>query len=683
VEDLAASGAGAGVSSIAASGSAIESNGPTELLERIRALIGARQAGHALALAEQASTQFPDSRDVLLGLAMCQRQLGRLTEALATLDRLEAVAPRFTRLYQERGQCLAALREPERAVRAFEQAVHLCPALPVSWKSLEALYRRLGRLEDADNAAAHVRTLAGLPRDVVLGTMLLADGETHSAERLVRAFLLRTGDDIEAMRLLARIGLQLDVLDDAELLLRAVLDRAPEYRAARYDYAIVLLRRHRHRAAEAEIHALLAEDPANRQYRTTEAAIALGLGRYREAYERYASLLQETPDDPELDLSVAHALKTLGRTPEAIDAYRAAIAAKADYGEAYWSLANLKTYRFDAAEITAMRRIDAAPSTSLVDRYHVSFALGKALEDRRDYANSFACYQRGNALKRSEQPYDPAVIDDMVRRQRAVCTPELFAARRDTGCPSPAPIFIVGLPRSGSTLLEQILSSHPLVEGTTELSEIPRLVQRLQGRGSTQRESRYPAIVGELRADELREIGEQYLEDASAYRSTERPFFIDKNPNNFRHLGLIRLALPNAKVIDARRGAMACCFSNFKQLFATGQRFTYDLGDVGRYYRSYVDLMEHWNTALPDWVLRVRHENVVADFEPNVRRLLAYCGLDFDPACLEFYRTDRGVNTPSAEQVRQPINRDGIDQWRHYSEWLDPLRDALGPLAET
>lgn len=653
-----------------------------EFLENVHRLMSAGQAEQALALAERANSASPDSRDVLLALAMCHRHMGHLSEALTFLDRLERVAGRFTRLHQERGQCFKALRDPDRAIRAFERAVHLCPALPVSWKSLEVLYRQVGRSGDAENAAAHVRTLARLPREVILGTMLLADGEARAAERLVRDFLLRNGDEIEAMRLLARIGMHFDVLDDAELLLKAVLDRAPDYRAARYDYALVLLRRHSHRAAESEIRALLAEDPDNRLYRATQAGISLGLGRYEEAYQRYEALSQEAPNDPELRLFAAHALKTLGRTAEAIEAYHAAIVARPDYGEAYWSLANLKTYSFTDSEIEGMIRMERSSSIASVDRCHVAFALGKAFEDRGDFQRSFACYQRGNELKRSEQPYDPQIMEDMVSRQREVCTRELFERRLGTGCASPAPIFVVGLPRSGSTLLEQILASHPQVEGTTELSEIPRLVQRLQGSGSSADGCRYPAILRDLRPDELRELGEQYLDAACAYRTTIRPFFVDKNPNNFRHLGLIRLMLPNARIIDARRGAMACCFSNYKQLFATGQRFTYSLEDIARYYRCYVNLMDHWDSVLPGWVLRVQHEDIVSDLEGNVRRLLAFCGLDFDPACLEFHRTTRGVNTPSAEQVRRPIYGEGVDHWRHYSNWLGPLGDALGFLAE-
>jgi tetratricopeptide (TPR) repeat protein len=654
-------------------------------LGQVRALIAARQPAAALAVAVAlaAGEGAPERRELLLSVAVCERMLGRPDAALATLARLETIAPRYTRLHQERGRCHLERGDAARATGSFEEAVRISAALPASWQSLERLYRAAGRTADADNAAAHLRTLAKLPRAVVIGTALLADGETAAAEQLIRRYLLDAGDDIEAMRLLARIGLELDALDEAERLLHAVVGRAPGYAAARYDYAVVLLRRHRHREAGAEIARLLEADPGNRLYRTTAAAVALGLGRYEEAYARYDSLRQEAPDDAELQLCAAHALRTLGRTAEAIAGYRAAIAARPGYGEAYSSLANLKTHRFEAHEIEALRRLCASPSTAPVDRCHASFALGKALEDQRDYAGSFACYAQGNELRRREQPYDPTVIEAMAREQRAVCTAEFLASRSDGGCRDPAPIFIVGLPRSGSTLLEQILASHPLVEGTTELSAVPRLVQRLGDFGARDGRPRYPGVLARLSPAELRRCGEEYLEAASAYRSTGRPRFIDKNPNNFRHLGLIRLMLPEARIIDARRGAMACCFGNYKQLFATGQRFTYGLEDIGRYYRCYVELMQHWDAVLPGWVLRVRHEDVVADLEGSVRRLLAFCGLGFAPECLEFYRTARGVATPSAGQVRRPIYRDGVDQWQHYAAWLEPLRSALGPLADT
>jgi len=373
---------------------------------------------------------------------------------------------------------------------------------------------------------------------------------------------------------------------------------------------------------------------------------------------------------------MAHAQKTLGRQREAVDSYRAAAALRPSFGDAYWSLANLKTYRFTDAEILRMREQIAADSNALSDRYHLCFALGKALEDRAEYEESFRYYAEGNALKRSESSYDVGQVERSARRQALVCTHDFFAARRDCGCDRADPIFIVGLPRAGSTLLEQILASHSEVEGTMELADVSRLATEINGREPHDASAKYPQVLTGLTALEVRRFGEKFIADTQVYRTGKR-FFIDKMPNNFRHLGLIHLILPNARIIDARREPMACCFSNFKQLFASGQEFTYSLEDLGRYFRAYVELMAHWEAVLPGKILRVQHESVVLDLEGNVRRMLDFCGLDFEPQCVEFYKTERSVPTPSSEQVRRPIFREGLDQWRNYEPWLSPLTSAL------
>jgi tetratricopeptide (TPR) repeat protein len=547
-----------------------------------------------------------------------------------------------------------------------------------------------GQRTEAEGAATHVATLATLPVPVVTATSMFADGEILAAEQMIRAFLLQHPEHIEAMRLFARIGMKLGVLDDAELVLEALLERAPDYRAARYDYVQVLLDRQRIQKAREELDTLLEDEPTNPAYRTAYATALVGLGEAEHGVRLYRELLAEVPEKPsaaearswsqhasEVHLSVAHALKTLGRTQEAVESYRAAAATRPDYGDSYWSLANLKTYRFTDEELECMRGLEAAHATRVVDRFHLCFALGKALEDRGEYAESFRYYERGNALKKSQCRYKPDFMDQNAALQEQVCTAEFFAARGGVGCPSEEPIFIVGLPRAGSTLIEQILASHSQVEGTLELAEIPRLVAQLQGRASVDGAPRYPAVLADLKAEEFRSFGERYLADTRVYRHG-KPRFIDKMPNNFRHLGLIHLILPNARIIDARREAMACCFSNFKQLFASGQEFTYSFEDIAHYYRSYLRLMAHWDAVLPGKVLHVQHEDLVADLEGNVRRILGFCGLEFEPACLEFYKTARSVRTASSEQVRQPIYREGLDQWRHFEPWLGPLREALG-----
>ena len=646
----------------------------------MRALLERSEFARGLQAAQALAAEVPENRDVLYMIAVSLRYLGRIPEALAMLARLEQLHPGYPRLYQERGHCHVASRAAAPAIEAYEHAVTMSPALPASWRALQTLYRMTGRMADAEKADAQVKNLAALPHEIVTAFSMYADGEIHDAERVVRQYLLTQGDHVEGMRLLAKIGMDLDVADDAELLLARVLERVPHYHEARYDYAIVLLKRHKHVRAREEMEKLLAVDPTNRMYRTTHATVCMGFGDY-EALPRYRELLAETPHDPELHLSIAHALKTLGQTEAAIDSYRAAAAARPEFGEAYWSLANLKTYRFTEAEIAHMRSAEAAREIQLADRYHMCFALGKALEDRSEYAESFACYERGNALKKSECRYRPEPLERTARLQASLCTAEFFAARRGFGCPSAAPIFIVGLPRSGSTLIEQILASHSQVEGTMELADIPRLVQDLQGREVIGGEPRYPSVLSTMSSAQLRQLGEKYLEDTRIYR-TGKPRFIDKMPNNFRHLGLIHLMLPNARIIDARRDAMACCFSNYKQLFASGQQFTYSIEDIARYYRMYVELMAHWDEALPGRVLRVQHETMVDDLEGNVRRILEFCELEFESACLEFHKTVRTVHSASSEQVRRPIYREGVDQWRHYEAWLGPLKSALGPSAE-
>jgi tetratricopeptide (TPR) repeat protein len=644
---------------------------------RMRALIQERRFAEVVRAGEALLGTVPENRDVLYLQAMAQRRLGDIPAALATLATLERLHPRFSRLYQERGQCHVALRQADQAIEAFLLAVNLNPALPASWSMLEGLYRMTGQGAGAAEAAAHVATLKGLPPDVVTATALFSDGELAAAEELIRAFLLRHGHHVEAMRLLARIGMAREVFDDAQLLLEGVLELAPAYQAARFDYARVLIERHLYQRAEAELDTLLALEPANRGYRTLYALAQVGLGRHERAIEAYRELLVGAAEPAELHLSIAHSLKTLGRAQEAIDEYRAAAAARPAYGDAYWSLANLKTYRFLDAELERMRAAECAPSTPVVDRYHLCFALGKALEDREQYGESFAFYARGNALRRSESRYRPELLERNTRLQIGSCDAALFERLADAGERAADPIFIVGLPRSGSTLIEQILASHSAVEGTHELADVPRMVVELQGRDSNPDAPHYPAVLRRMSGADFRRLGAKYLSDTRIYRSG-KAHFIDKMPNNFRHIGLIHLMLPDAKIIDARREPMACCFGNFKQLFAHGQEFTYGIEDIARYYRTYLELMRHWDCVLPGRVLRVHHEDLVDDLEGNVRRLLEYCGLEFEPGCVEFYKTERSVRTASSEQVRQPIYRDGLEQWRHYEPWLGALRAALG-----
>jgi tetratricopeptide (TPR) repeat protein len=651
---------------------------PIELaIEDLRALQRDGRHAEALQTAGDLLQRQPENRDLLLALAISQRHLQRIPEALETLAGLERLQPRFSRLHQERGLCYVGLKDAPRAIDSLLLAVNINPALPASWRMLEGLYLMGGDAANASTAAEHVGVLKALPPEVVAATALFSDGELEAAEKLIRAFLLKHGDHAEAMRLLARIGLAQDALDDAQLLLEGVLALEPDYLATRHDYGQVLIRRQLYREADAQAWRLLEKDPGNIDFRVLAATAAVGLGQHERAIDIYRALLEDAPQSWDVPLWLGHALKTVGRRDEAIQSYRAAAAARPNFGDAYWSLANLKLYRFTDAEMAAMRAEEAAPTIGLEDRYHLCFALGKALEDRGETAESWTYYERGNALKRTESRYRPEIIETNTRQQTQVCTAPFFAERTGWGSQRPDPIFIVGLPRSGSTLIEQILASHSKVEGTQELPDIQTAVLALQGRDPDLDNPRYPGGLADMTREDSLALGERYLESTQAHRSGA-PFFIDKMPNNFRHIGLIQLMLPHARIIDARRDPMSCCFSNLKQLFAQGQEFTYSAEDIARYYRTYLDLMAHWDAALPGRVLRVQHEDVVDNLEGSVRRILDYCGLPFEQACIDFHETKRSVRTPSSEQVRQPIFRDGLDQWKKYESWLQPLRDALG-----
>lgn len=605
-----------------------------------------------------------------------------IPQALAVLARLQALHPRFSRLHQERGHCQILLRNAPAAVEALREAVRLNPTLPASWDMLEQLHRMSGDTAQAAVAAQHLALLRQLPPQVVAANSLLADGDLPQAEETIRDYLRKDGDNVGALRLLARIRMDRDALADAEALLASVLERAPDYHAARLDYAMALLQQQKHLQARGQAERLLAHAPDNRDYLKQFAAACVGLGDHEPAIDLYERLLagrSSGAEAAELRLWRANALKIAGRQAEAIADYRAALAARPDYGVAWFSLANLKTYRFTDDDIARMRAADSRPVLEDMDKVYLGFALGKALEDRGDYAGSWRYYERGNAVRRAAGRYRPDVADAFALQARRVFTADFFAERAGWGLADPAPIFILGLPRSGSTLIEQILASHSSVEGTQELTEISRYAGELCGRDPDCGLPLNLEGLGRLTAADARSLGARFLAETRTYRRLGRTFFIDKMPNNFWNIGLIHLILPRATIIDVRREPMACCFSNLKQLFGTtNQEFSYDVEHIARHYRTYLDLMRHWDDVLPGRVMRVQYEDVVEDLEGCVRRMLAHCALPFEPGCLAFHETRRSVRTPSSEQVRQPIGREGLLQWRRYESWLGPLREALG-----
>jgi tetratricopeptide (TPR) repeat protein len=632
-------------------------------------LLQVGKLGEALRAAEQELVDNPHDVDSLYCKAVAQRYLGRQSD-------VKAINPHYARAFQEAGHNHKHLGDLGRAREAYQQAVDLNRALIASWRELVAIYKQQEARQAYAAAKAEYDRLSILPPELVTVTSLIQENKLYRAEKLCRDFLQKTPHHIEAMRLLAILGMRLFVYDDAEFLLESCVELQPDYWLARLDYVKVLHKRQKFEKALEQAIILRDRFPGNYVFDLTFANQSVAIGNFEEALRVYDKVIAANPDFDQTFVSRGHALKTIGRIDEGIESYRAAYRVRADYGDAYWSLANLKTYRFTDEEIAQMRAQIERPETPADDRFHLCFALGKALEDREQYEESFACYVKGNELRRSGLRYDPDRLPSAMQRQMETCTQELFEEKAGVGGAYRDPIFIVGMPRAGSTLLEQILASHSLIDGTMELPNIIATAHRLNGRRLVTQEANYPNVLIDMNDEHFKKLADAYIEDTAIHRKGA-PKFIDKMPNNFMHIGLIHLMFPNAKIIDARRHPMACCFSGFKQLFADGQEFTYRLEDIVRYYRSYVELMRHWDGVLPGKVLRVHYEHVVDDAESQVRRILEFLDVPFEEACLSFYQTDRSVRTPSSEQVRQPIYRRGLEYWRNFEPYLDVMKTGL------
>ena len=620
----------------------------------------------------------PDDVDALYMAAVCHRYRREFDQARQLLTRLKSLTPENGRVHQEEGHVARDAGNSEVALAAYARACRFNPALTASWRQQKSLLLAAGRTREAAHVDAQLKRLDALPPALLAVMDLIGQGKLLKAEDICRQFLAKVPHHVEAMRLLADIGLRFGVLDDAETLLSAAHTLEPDNVPVHIDLIQALRKRQKFARALEEAKALLASAPDNVQFQSICAIEHMQTGDYDNALALFDSILERLPNDAVTLTSRGHAEKTRGQYDAAVAAYRHAIAANPQHGEAYYSLANLKIYSFGDDEVAAMHEQEADLNLSAADRTYLRFALGKAYEDRGDYETSMRYYLEGNALKKAQSSYKADRMRADLEAQAAVCSAAFFAQRDGGGCQAPDPIFVVGLPRVGSTLLEQILASHPDIDGTLELPNILALSQSLRRRARKTNGSGYPEILADLDDAERSEFGRQYIEQTRIHRQGAA-LFVDKMPNNFRHIGLIHLILPNARIIDIRRHPMAAGFSGFKQLFAEGQEFTYDLADMGNYYRDYVALMDHWDEVLPGVVLRVNYEDLVADLETEVGRILEYCDVPFDEACIEFHRTERSVRTPSSEQVRQPINRSGLDYWRNYAEWLDPLRDALGP----
>ncbi len=632
----------------------------------------------ALQGSEAVLSEKPKHLEFLYIKAVCQRYLKDFDGAQSTLDVLIDVQPEFGRAFQEEGHLARDQGLYDAALSAYKKATRYNPGLVASWKAQSDIMARKGMMREAGLAQSQLKRLQQLSPELMAVTNMIHENKILKAEKLCRAVLRKQPKNTEAMRLLAEIGARFGAQKEADFLLESAIEFEPENIQLRLDHIKILRKRQKFVAALEQAESLYNRDPNNPVFQSHLAIESMQTGDHERALTLFDKLLAKNPKEPSTLTSKAHALKTYGSHDEAVACYQAAYKAVPSHGDAYFGLANLKTYRFTDEELELMKSQIGRRDLALMDRVHMYFSLGKAFEDNEKFKESFQHYQIGNDLKHVQSGYDADDTEEELKAQAAICTADLFEKNKGNGHQAPDPIFIVGLPRAGSTLLEQIVASHSQVDGTLELPNILAMAYRLRKREKISIDGVYPKVLHDLPAETLKELGQQFIEETRIHRQ-DAPFFIDKMPNNFRHIGLISLILPNAKIIDARRHPMACCFSGFKQLFAEGQDFTYSLESVGRYYRDYVNLMDHWDKVLPGKILRVQYEDVVADTEAQVHRILDYLGLPFEEDCLEFHKTKRSVRTASSEQVRQPIYKSGLEQWRNFEPWLDPLKEALGP----
>lgn len=651
-------------------------------VQRAQSLLRSGQVHKALDYISPIVERYPNHIEILYCQAVALRLSEQLALAKQVIDKLLSLAPKFGRAHQERGHLLNATGDLSGAFESYRVAVQNNPALFVSWKRIHEMLTNSQDSEYRRHAQRQIEFLESLPPELRSVVSLRFEKKDYVAERICRGFLQRNPKHVEGMRQLALIAQDRGMLEDAEFLLESALKFEPDNVNLKISYIDILHKRQKFDKSLAIASQLLESNPGDPRYRLAKAHQLVAIGKFDEALSVYDEILSSRANSrltsPRLYLSRGHALKTIGRTGTAIESYRQAYEMRDTFGDAFWSLANLKTYRFSSSELEHMNELVSRSDMDQEDLAHVHFALGKAYEDSQEFELSFQHYDKGNEIRRKQTGYDGKAMSARLSLQRWVCNREFFESREGVGYQSHDPIFIVGLPRAGSTLLEQILASHREVDGTLELHHISTLAQKLDGRRRKKDDPRYPGTLAHLNQDTFRVMGEGFLTETRVHRGLGSRF-IDKMPNNFRHIGLIHLILPNARIIDARREPMASCFSAFKQLFASGQEFTYGLHEIGTYYQDYLELMKHWDDVLPGKVLRVQYEDVIEDLEQQVRRILEYCELPFDTACVNFHETKRAVRTPSAEQVRQPIYREGLEQWRNYETWLSPLKEALGP----
>ena len=627
----------------------------------------------ALTLAKQLLENTPEDLQGLYLAAVCCRYLELYSDANSYLARLIRLFPSYGRGYQELGHIYRATGESSKALENYLLAVIRNPSLHASWQAVSEL---TDNNEEQNTAKHNLDYLQHLPKALASVLSFIYEDKLDKAEKLCRHFLLQHPKHTEGMRLLAKIAEKHHVLDDAEFLLETALQLAPDNHWLQFDYINILHHRQKFESAYVQALQLSERMPDDNASLLLLANQEAAIGKYDDAIARYQSLIAKDANNALLPLLLGHVFKTIGQQQEAIDSYLTAVELNKSFGDPYWSLANLKTFSFPQELIEQMLFQVTQPTGNNEDVVHLHFALGKAFENQQAFERSFEHYRLGNQIKRDMVNYDSEMMANNFSLQKKFFTPSQVNKLHDVGDPARDPILILGLPRTGSTLLEQILSSHSQIDGTLELPNILAYVQELNGRKFKHTDARYPKILEELSAEELAHFGQRYLKETQIHRKGA-PYFIDKMPNNFRHIGLIKTILPNAKIIDTRRQPLSCCFSVYKQLFAEGQEFSYSFDDIAKYYQGYLELMAHWHQVYPKQILTLDYESLVASPTETITKLFDYIGLPLEAACLEFYKTKRAVRTASSEQVRQPINQKGVEQWKCYELYLAELKRIL------
>ena len=632
---------------------------------------------HALSLLKIILKDHPEHIDSLYLAAVSSRYLRQFEESKKYIESLLIIAPDMGRAYQELGHLNRDLGDEEKAVVHYRQACELNPALTAGWNFLYQYFVKNNNKPAADHALEQINKLRSLPAVLLYIDQILNEGRLGMAEAKCRAFLKENPTHTYAMSLLAEIANRLGYFDDAEFLLEKAVEFTPDDGDLRMKYASILRKKQKFAKTMEQVNILCDKYPDNLTYQAQKASEVMQNGDHETAITLLDDILNKNPYNFSTFTSKGHAQKTLGKTDEAIKSYQSAYQIKPDHGEAFFSLANLKTYSFSSSELESMREQVSRVDLSLRDKAYFHFALAQGCEVNGEYDEAFFHLEKGNKIKNDQSQYSIERMEKELQAQIEICNEKFFEDLGKGGCDTKDPIFILGLPRAGSTLIEQILASHSMVDGTLELPNILSIAQSLRGDDIYGKLGNYPKSMESLSLDQREALGRGYIEDTKMHRK-DAPMFTDKMPNNFRHIGLIHLIMPNAKIIDARRYSMDCCFSMFKQLFAQGQEFSYGLAEAGSYYRNYVNLMDHWNNVLPDKILRVNNEDVIEDLEGQVRRMLEFLELPFEEQCISFHETDRSVRTASSEQVRRPINKDGMERWKPYSKHLKPLVDSLG-----